>query len=168
MIDDLWYKNSVIYSLDLETFMDADGDGVGDFDGLMRRLDYLEALGVDTIWLAPFQPTPNLDNGYDIRDYYGVDPRHGSSGAFVEFMHHAKKRGINVIIDLVPNHTSNEHAWFQEARADERSRYREWYVWSKDRPADWQSGIVFPGHQKSTWTYDRQAKAYYYHRFYDH
>ena len=89
MIDDLWYKNSVIYSLDVDAFMDADGDGVGDFDGLVRRLDYLHSLGVDTIWLAPFQPTPNRDNGYDIADYYGVDPRHGSAGNFVEFMQQA-------------------------------------------------------------------------------
>jgi maltose alpha-D-glucosyltransferase / alpha-amylase len=168
VIDDLWYKNTVIYSLDLETFMDANGDGIGDFEGLMRRLDYLQALGVGTIWLAPFQPTPNRDNGYDVRDYYGIDPRHGSSGDFVEFMHHAHKRGLRVIIDLVANHTSNEHPWFQEARANPDSAYRNWYVWSEERPADWKSGIVFPGVQESTWTYDRRAKAYYYHRFYEH
>src|SRR5687767_10017416 len=101
MIDDLWYKNSVIYSLDVETFMDGNGDGVGDFRGLVRRLDYLQSLGVDVIWLAPFQPSPNRDNGYDISDYYGVDPRYGSSGDFVEFMNHACKRGIRVILDLV-------------------------------------------------------------------
>ena len=94
MIEDLWYKNTVIYSLDLETFMDANGDGVGDFEGLTRRLEYLQALGISTIWLSPFQPTPNRDNGYDISDFYGVDPRHGSSGDFVEFMQHAKKRGM--------------------------------------------------------------------------
>jgi len=107
MISDLWYKNAVIYSLDLETFMDLNGDGIGDFEGLTRRLDYLNALGIDTVWLAPFQPTPNKDNGYDIADYYGVDPRHGSSGDFVEFMKHAKKKGIKVIMDLVVNHTSD-------------------------------------------------------------
>src|SRR3970040_2423663 len=98
MIEDLWYKNTIIYSLDLETFMDANGDGVGDFEGLVRSLDYLASLGIDTVWLAPFQPTPNRDNGYDISDFYGVDPRHGSSGDFVEFMHQAEKRGIRVII----------------------------------------------------------------------
>ena len=118
MIADLWYKNAVIYSLDVETFMDANGDGVGDFEGLIRRLDYLECLGVDVLWLAPFQPSPNRDDGYDITDYYGVDPRYGSLGDFVEFMHQAKKRGIRVIIDLVVNHTSDEHPWFQEARAE--------------------------------------------------
>jgi maltose alpha-D-glucosyltransferase/alpha-amylase len=168
VIDDLWYKNTVIYSLDLETFMDANGDGVGDFEGLIRRLDYLQVLGIGTIWLAPFQPTPNRDNGYDISDFYGVDPRHGSNGYFVEFMHEAKKRGIKVIIDLVVNHTSDEHPWFQQARSDPNSQYRDWYIWSKEQPADWKSGIVFPGVQESTWTLDKQAKAYYYHRFYKH
>jgi maltose alpha-D-glucosyltransferase / alpha-amylase len=167
VIEDLWYKNTVIYSLDLETFLDADGDGVGDFQGLIRRLDYLQALGVGAVWLAPFQPTPNRDNGYDIRDYYGVDPRHGSSGDFVEFMHQAKKRGIKVLMDLVINHTSDEHPWFQEARRSEESPYRDWYHWSKKRPSDWNRGMVFPGVQERTWTYDRKAKAYYFHRFYD-
>src|ERR1051325_4822086 len=114
MIKDLWYKNTVIYSLALETFMDTNGDGIGDFEGLMRRLDYLETLGVGAIWLAPFQPTPNPDDGHGISDFYGVDPRSGSSGDFVEFMHEAKGRGIRVIIDLVVNHTSDQHPWFQQ------------------------------------------------------
>jgi maltose alpha-D-glucosyltransferase/alpha-amylase len=167
MIDDLWYKNACIYSLDLETFMDANGDGCGDFEGLIRRLDYLDTLGVDVIWLAPFQPTPNKDNGYDITDYYGVDPRHGSSGDFVELMQQAGKRGMRVIIDLVVNHTSDEHPWFQEARKSERSRYRDWYIWSKKRPPGWNKGMVFPGVQKSVWTWDGEARSYYHHRFYD-
>lgn len=166
MIEDLWYKNAVIYSLDLETFMDANGDGVGDFEGLIRRLDYLQYLGVDTIWLAPFQPTPNRDNGYDVADYYGVDPRHGSSGDFVEFMHQARKRGLRVLIDLVINHTSDQHPWFQEARANPDSPRRQWYYWSKTRPDNWNEGMVFPGVQERTWTYDRKAQAYYFHRFY--
>ncbi|CCH52306.1 maltose alpha-D-glucosyltransferase [Fibrisoma limi BUZ 3] len=167
MIEDLWYKNAIIYSLDLETFMDGNGDGIGDFEGLCRRLDYLHALGVDTVWLAPFQPTPNKDNGYDIRDYYGVDPQHGSSGDFVEFMHQANKRGIKVIIDLVVNHTSDQHPWFQDARSSEDAMHHDWYVWSKKKPSDWDEGMVFPGVQKATWTYDKKAKAYYFHRFYD-
>ncbi|MHA3773700.1 alpha-amylase family protein [Verrucomicrobiota bacterium sgz303538] len=167
MIEDLWYKNTVVYSLDLETFMDANGDGVGDFEGLMRRLDYLHALGIDTLWLAPFQCTPNRDNGYDISDYYGVDLRHGSSGDFVEFMHEANERGMRVIIDLVVNHTSDQHRWFQEARKDPNSKYRDWYIWSKKRPADWNKGMVFPGVQKSTWSKDSEAGEYYYHRFYN-
>ncbi|MBA9078802.1 alpha-amylase family protein [Rufibacter quisquiliarum] len=166
MIEDLWYKNAIIYSLDLETFMDLNGDGVGDFEGLSRRLDYLQAMGVDTVWLAPFQPTPNKDNGYDIKDYYGVDPRHGTSGNFVEFMHQANKRGIKVIIDLVVNHTSDEHPWFQNARSGENAKLRDWYVWSRKKPRNWNKGMVFPGVQKATWTYDAKAKAYYFHRFY--
>lgn len=166
MIEDLWYKNAIIYSLDLETYLDANGDGTGDFEGLLRRLDYLDALGVDTLWLAPFQPTPNRDNGYDISDYYGVDPRHGSSGDFVEFMRAARQHGMRVIIDLVVNHTSDQHRWFQEARRDESSHFRDWYVWSKERPPAWNQGMVFPGVQDATWTYDEEAGAYYFHRFY--
>lgn len=168
MIQDLWYKNAVIYSLDLESFMDSNGDGVGDFDGLMRRLDYLESLGVDTIWLAPFQRTPNRDNGYDISDYFCIDPRHGTGGDFVEFMHQASGRGMRVIIDLVLNHTSDEHEWFQRSRESEDSPYRDWYIWSKERPEGWDEGMVFPGVQEATWTYDRKAGAYYAHRFYKH
>ncbi len=168
MINDLWYKNSIIYSLDIETFLDANGDGTGDFEGLCNRLDYIQALGVDTIWLAPFQPTPNKDNGYDVRDYYGVDARHGSSGDFVEFMYQAKRRGLKVLIDLVVNHTSDQHFWFQEARKSPDSKYRDWYIWSEKKPSDWDEGMVFPGVQNATWTYDSKAKAWYHHRFYAH
>ncbi|HEX6746344.1 MAG TPA: alpha-amylase family protein [Longimicrobium sp.] len=167
MIEDLWYKNAVIYSLSLETFMDGNGDGCGDFEGLMRRLDYLESLGIDAIWLGPFQPSPNLDNGYDISDFYGVDPRFGSPGDFVEFMSRAESRGIRVLMDLVVNHTSDRHPWFQEARRDPQSHHHDWYVWSKRRPKDWNQGMVFPGVQKSTWTKDDEAGEYYYHRFYE-
>ena len=166
MIEELWYKNTIIYSLDLESFMDADGDGVGDFEGLMRRLDYLHSLGVGVLWLNPFQRTPNRDNGYDISDYYTIDPRHGSAGDFVEFMHQAKSRGIRVLIDMVVNHTSDEHPWFQMSAAERESHYRNWYIWSKERPEDWDEGMVFPGVQQQTWTYNRKAQAYYFHRFY--
>jgi maltose alpha-D-glucosyltransferase / alpha-amylase len=164
---DLWYKNSVVYSLDVETYLDANGDGVGDFEGLRRRLDYLAALGIDVLWLAPFQPSPDRDDGYDVSDFYGVDPRYGSSGDFVEFMHEARNRGIRVIIDLVVNHTSDQHRWFREARRDPDSEYRDWYVWSKSRPKYIRQGMVFPGHQESTWSYDRDARAWYFHRFFD-
>lgn len=166
MTEDLWYKNAVIYSLDLETFMDMNGDGVGDFEGLCNRLDYLNTLGIDTVWLAPFQATPNKDNGYDIKDFYNVDPRHGTNGNFVEFMHQARRRGIKVLIDLVVNHTSDQHPWFQSARKDKNAPYRDWYIWSEKRPDDWNKGMVFPGVQKATWTYDEVAKEWYYHRFY--
>jgi maltose alpha-D-glucosyltransferase / alpha-amylase len=167
MIKDLWYKNAIVYCLSVATYMDANADGIGDFQGLMRRLDYLSGLGVSAIWLMPFQKSPGRDDGYDISDYYSVNPAYGTLGDFVEFTHGAKQRGIRVLIDLVVNHTSEEHHWFQEARRDPRSKYREWYVWSKKRPANVGKGMVFLGVQKSTWKYDSVAKEWYFHRFYD-
>jgi maltose alpha-D-glucosyltransferase / alpha-amylase len=167
VLADLWYKNAIFYSLDVETFFDSDGDGCGDFEGLSRRLDYLESLGVDALWLSPFHPSPNRDDGYDIVDYYGVDPRYGTLGDFVEFMHEANGRGIRVVIDLVVNHTSDRHPWFREALKGPDSPFHDWYVWSKKRPPDWRSGMVFPGVQKETWSYARQVGKYYFHRFYD-
>src|SRR5712675_1299208 len=167
MINDLWYKNAVIYCLSVGTYMDANGDGIGDFQGLMRRLDYLHGLGVTAIWLMPFQKSPGRDDGYDIANYYEVDPRYGTLGDFVEFTHAADQRGIRVIIDLVVNHTSNEHAWFQQARRDPDSPYRDWYVWADKKPANANQGMVFPGVQKSTWSRDSVARAWYFHRFYD-
>ncbi len=167
MIKDLWYKNAVIYCLNVGTFMDANGDGVGDFEGLVRRLDYLAGLGVSAVWLHPFQKSPRRDDGYDISDFYQVDPLYGTLGDFVDFTHEAKQRGIRVIIDLVVNHTSDQHPWFKDARKSEKSKYRDYYVWSKKRPKDHDEGMVFPGVQKTTWTLDPVAKAYYFHRFYD-
>jgi maltose alpha-D-glucosyltransferase/alpha-amylase len=167
MIDDLWYKNGVFYCLSIGTYMDANGDGIGDFKGLLRRLDYLHGLGVTAIWLMPFQPSPGRDDGYDISDYYGVDTRYGTLGDFVEFTHGCRQRGIRVIIDLVVNHTSDAHPWFRDARSSPDSQYRDWYVWADKRPASASKGMVFPGVQKSTWTYDKEAKAWFFHRFYD-
>jgi maltose alpha-D-glucosyltransferase / alpha-amylase len=167
MINDLWYKNAVVYCLSVATYMDANGDGIGDFEGLMRRLDYLQGLGITAIWLMPFQPSPCKDDGYDVADYYGVDPRYGTLGDFVEFTQGCKQRGMRVLIDLVVNHTSKEHPWFQQARHDPKSKYRDWYVWSKKKPKGADSGVVFPGVQKSTWDYDDVARQYYFHRFYD-
>jgi maltose alpha-D-glucosyltransferase / alpha-amylase len=167
-IDDLWYKNAIIYCLDVEKYMDANGDGVGDFEGLSRRLPYLAGIGVNCVWLLPFYPSPNRDNGYDVTDYYGVHEKHGSLGDFVEFMNVAKAHGIRVIVDLVVNHTSIDHPWFQHARRDPDSPFRDWYVWSKERPEDHDQGMVFPGVQETTWTWDKEAKQYYFHRFYDH
>ena len=167
MIEDLWYKNAIVYCLDVETFQDGNGDGVGDFRGLKRRLDYLAGLGVTCVWLLPFYPTPNRDNGYDITDFYGVDPRLGDLGDFVAFTRQAKLHGIRVIVDLVVNHTSDRHPWFQEARRDPKSRYRDYYVWSKKKPKDAHKGMVFPGVQHTTWTYDEKAGEYYFHRFYE-
>lgn len=165
---DLWYKNAVIYCVDLDLFRDANGDGVGDFQGLSDRLHHLEALGVNCIWVMPFFPTPNRDNGYDIVDFYGVDKRFGSLGDFVNFTHAAHDRGMRVIIDLVVNHTSIDHPWFQASRSDPSSPYRDWYVWSEEKPESISDGVVFPGVQDAVWTYDEVAEAWYLHRFYEH
>lgn len=162
----LWYKDAIIYSLDVETFMDGNGDGIGDFIGLTKRLNHLAGLGVTCLWLLPFYPSPNRDNGYDVMDYYNVDPRLGTLGDFVEFMHQARDRGIRVIIDLVVNHTSDRHPWFQSARSDKNSRYRDYYVWSDNPPQDARNQVAFPGVQEKIWEYDEQAGAYYLHRFY--
>ena len=166
-IEDLWYKNAVIYCLDVETYMDSNADGIGDFEGLSRRLEYLAGLGVTCLWLQPFYPSPNRDNGYDVADFYGVHPQHGSLGDFVQFMNHARALGMRVILDLVVNHTSRDHPWFQEARKSRRSRFHDWYVWADKRPKDHNTGMVFPGVQNTTWTYDKQAGKYYFHRFYN-
>jgi maltose alpha-D-glucosyltransferase / alpha-amylase len=167
VINDLWYKNAVIYCLSVGTYLDTNADGIGDFQGLLRRLDYLQGLGITAIWLMPFQVSPGRDDGYDVADYYGVDPRYGTLGDFVEFTQGCKQRGMRVLIDLVVNHTSDQHPWFREARRDPNSKYRDWYVWSKKKPANANDGMVFPGVQKSTWNYDELAKAWYFHRFYE-
>ena len=151
----------------VETFIDGNGDGVGDFAGLTERLPYLAGLGVTCLWLLPFYPSPNKDDGYDVADFYGVHPRTGSPGDFVEFMNHARQLGLRVIIDLVCNHTSDQHPWFKEARRDPVVARHDWYFWSAQRPKDWNKGMVFPGVQKATWTRDPVAREYYFHRFYD-
>ena len=161
-----WYRRGVIYSLDVRLFQDSDGDGIGDFCGLTSRLDHLSRLGVSVLWLNPIHPTPYRDGGYDVADYYGVGEALGSLGDFAEFMAECDERGIRVMLDLVLNHTSDEHPWFQAARADPASRYRDWYVWSDEEPADRHEGMVFPGVQEATWTYDEVAQAWYHHRFY--
>ncbi|WP_062012721.1 alpha-amylase family protein [Aureimonas sp. AU4] len=163
----LWYKNAVIYCVDVETFQDSDGDGIGDFRGLISRLDHIEALGATCIWLLPFYPSPNRDNGYDVADYYGVDPRYGTLGDFVEFTHAAHERGLRVLVDLVVNHSSIDHPWFQASRQRDPA-FEDWYVWRKEKPADAEEGVIFPGVQESTWTYDRTRREYYFHRFYKH
>jgi maltose alpha-D-glucosyltransferase/alpha-amylase len=167
-MSDLWWKNAIFYCLDVETFLDSDGDGVGDFPGLTSRIDYLAGLGVTCLWLLPFYPTPNRDDGYDVSDYYGVDPRLGSLGDFVELVRTAHERGIRVMIDLVVNHTSDQHAWFKQASRDPGSPYRDFYVWS-DRPLAQPSGPpIFPGEQDGYWTYSERAGQYYLHRFHDY
>jgi trehalose synthase len=162
---DLWWKNAIVYCLDVETFLDSDGDGVGDFQGLIRQIDYLAGLGVTCIWLMPFYPSPNRDDGYDVTDYYGVDPRLGNLGEFVELVRTAYDRGIKVIVDLVVNHTSDEHPWFKAARADPGSPFRSWYVW-RDEPSGEPKGISFPDKETSNWEREDGSGQYYLHRFY--
>ena len=165
---DRWWKNRVVYCLDVETYLDSDDDGVGDFNGLIDRIDYLAELGVDCVWLMPFYPTANLDDGYDITDYYGVDPTLGDLGDFGSFLRAAEQHGIKVIADLVINHTSRDHPWFQSARQGPDSRHHGYYVWADERPEDWKTSLVFPGKQIENWTYDQKAKRYYLHHFYEH
>jgi trehalose synthase len=164
---DLWWKNAVIYCVDVEFFQDSNGDGIGDLPGLTSRVDYLAGLGVTCLWLMPFYPSPNKDNGYDISDYYGVDPRLGDLGDFVDLARTAREHGIRVIVDLVINHTSDQHPWFRSARADERSPFRDFYVWA-DEPPEGPDGIVFPDAEDSNWDYDETAGKWYLHRFYRH
>jgi trehalose synthase len=165
---DVWWKNAVFYCLDVETFQDSNGDGIGDFPGLTHRIDYLAGLGVTCLWLMPFYPSPNRDDGYDITDYYAIDPRLGSLGDFVEFVRTAHDRGIRVIADLVVNHTSKEHPWFQSARSDRESPYRDWYIWRDEVPEGGSDGLVFPDEEESNWEWDEEAGQYYLHRFYRH
>ena len=165
---DMWWKTAVVYCLDIETFLDWNDDGIGDFAGLAQRLDYLADLGVTCVWLMPFFPTPDRDDGYDIIDFYGVDHRLGSVGDLVEVIRTAKDRGMRVIADLVVNHTSDQHPWFQSARSSPDSPFRDFYVWSDEPPQDAQAEPVFPDQESGVWTYDEKAGQYYLHRFYKH
>ncbi|GII56774.1 alpha-amylase [Planotetraspora thailandica] len=163
---DLWWKNAVVYCLDIETFADGDGDGIGDFQGAIQHIDHLDTMGVTCVWLMPFFPTPDCDDGYDITDFYSVDPRLGTLGDFVEFMRVARDRGIRVIADLVVNHTSDRHPWFLDARSSRDSRHRDWYIWSDVPEPDDPKGIVFPDKETSLWELDEKTGQYYFHRFY--
>ncbi|MBO3748217.1 alpha-glucosidase C-terminal domain-containing protein [Streptosporangiaceae bacterium NEAU-GS5] len=165
-IADLWWKNAVVYCLDIETYADGNGDGIGDFRGAIQHIDHIERLGVTCIWLMPFFPTPDRDDGYDIVDFYSVDSRLGTLGDFVEFMQVARDRGIRVIADLVVNHTSDQHPWFKDARSSPDSTYRDWYIWSDKPEPDDPKGVVFPDQEHSLWQWDDEAGQYFFHRFY--
>lgn len=165
---DLWWKNAVVYCLDVETFFDGNGDGCGDLIGLAERIDYLAGMGVTCLWLMPFYPSKQRDDGYDVTDFYGVDGRLGTPGDFVELIRTARDRGIRVIADIVVNHTSDQHPWFQLARSDRESPYHDFYVWSDERPPDPPGGVVFPDQEDSNWALDEEAQRWYFHRFYSH
>jgi maltose alpha-D-glucosyltransferase / alpha-amylase len=165
----LWYKDAVFYEVHVRAFRDSSGDGVGDFHGLTEKLDYLQALGVTTIWLLPFFPSPLKDDGYDISDYTGVHPDYGTIEDFAVFLQEAHHRGLRVVIELVLNHTSDQHAWFQRARlAPPGSPERDFYVWSETPDVYSDARIIFKDFELSNWTWDPVARAYFWHRFYSH
>lgn len=167
--DALWYKDAIIYEMHVRAFYDSDGDGIGDFRGLTEKLDYLQDLGVTAIWLLPFYPSPLKDDGYDIADYCNIHPHYGTLKDFRAFLREAKYRGLRVITELVINHTSDQHPWFQRARrAAPGSRHRNYYVWS-DTPEKYREArIIFQDFESSNWAWDPVARAYYWHRFYSH
>ena len=169
MSDPLWYKNAIIYQLHVRTFADSNADGIGDFRGLTSRLSYLQDLGVTALWLLPFYPSPLKDDGYDTADYTGIHPHYGTMADFKRFLSEAHRRGIRVITELVLNHTSDRHPWFQRARrAKPGSPEREFYVWSPTKDRYKEARIIFKDFEKSNWTWDSVAKTYYWHRFYSH
>ncbi len=168
-MDPLWYKKAIIYELHVRSFCDGNGDGIGDFSGLTQRLDYLQDLGVTAIWLLPFYPSPLRDDGYDIADYQAINPIYGTLDDFKTFLHEAHARGLNVITELVINHTSDRHAWFERARrAPAGSSLRDYYVWSGDPGKYGDVRVIFKDFEQSNWTWDPVAQAYYWHRFFHH
>ncbi|SNR43765.1 alpha-amylase family protein [Halorubrum vacuolatum] len=168
MTDPDWYQDATIYSLDIKTFNDADGDGWGDFEGATERLGYLEELGVDALWIRPFYPSPLRDNGYDVADYRDVDDRLGTLADFRAFADAAHDRGMRVLTDLVFNHTSIDHEWFQRAREDPYSAYHDYYLWTSHLEDAHQRGNIFPEYEDGVWSYDDVAGKHYFHQFYHH
>ncbi len=166
--ENLWYKDAVIYQLHVRTFCDSNGDGVGDFRGLTSKLDYLQELGINAIWLLPFFPSPLRDDGYDIADYTSVHPAYGSLQDFKEFLAAAHNRRIRVITEMVVNHTSDQHPWFQEARRSRENPKRDWYVWSDTDSRYHGVRIIFVDTEMSNWAWDPISKSYYWHRFFSH
>ena len=166
--DALWYKNAIIYQVHVRTFCDSNGDGIGDFQGLDQKLDYLKELGIDTIWLMPFFPSPLRDDGYDIADYYSVHSSYGTLDDFKVFLASAHQRGIRVVIEMVLNHTSDQHPWFQQSRSSTDNPRRDWYVWSDTDVRYQGTRIIFLDTEMSNWAWDPISKAYYWHRFFSH
>jgi maltose alpha-D-glucosyltransferase/alpha-amylase len=166
--DLLWYKDAIIYQVHVRTFYDSNGDGIGDFPGLEQRLDYLQELGISAIWLMPFFPSPLRDDGYDIADYYSVHSSYGTLDDFRRFLNAAHDRGIRVIIEMVLNHTSDQHPWFQESRSSQDNPRRDWYVWSDIDTRYKGARIIFLDTEMSNWAWDPISKSYYWHRFFGH
>jgi maltose alpha-D-glucosyltransferase/alpha-amylase len=162
----LWYKNAIFYEIYLRAFRDSNADGNGDLNGLIEKLDYLQELGVDCLWLMPIYPSPLLDDGYDIADYKAIDPDFGNLKDFNDLVDSAHRHGIRLILDLVLNHTSDQHPWFQSARRDRHSPYRDYYVWSENDRKYHDARIIFVDVEKSNWTWDEATGQYYWHRFY--
>jgi len=163
-----WYKNAVIYQVHVRAFYDSNGDGIGDFEGLAQKLDYLRELGIDAIWLMPFFPSPLRDDGYDISDYTSVHPNYGTLDDFKKFLAAAHERKIRVIVEMVLNHTSDQHPWFQESRSSQDNPRRDWYVWSETDTRYRGARIIFLDTEMSNWAWDPISKAYYWHRFFSH
>lgn len=163
-----WYKKAVFYELHVKAFKDSSGDGKGDFGGLTEKLDYLKELGIDCIWLLPTYPSPARDDGYDIMDYYGINPDYGNLKDFVVFLDAAHRRNIKVLLELVINHTSDRHPWFIEACKGKASRYHNYYVWSDETTKYSDARIIFTDFEKSNWSWCNECKSYYWHRFYYH
>lgn len=163
---DLWWKNAVFYCADVQTFLDLDGDGQGDLRGMLHRVDYLADLGVTCLWLMPFYPTAGRDDGYDITDFYGVDPTLGSAGDFVELVRTCHSRGIRVVVDFVMNHTSDRHPWWKEAVSSTESPLRDWYVWRSSTPPDTSQQVVFPDKEDAIWEKDPASGEWFLHNFY--
>ncbi len=163
-----WYKDAIFYEVHVKAFFDGDGNGVGDFAGLTAKLDYLKELGVNCLWILPMYPSPLKDDGYDIADFYGIHPSYGNVADFQKFLDAAHERSLRVIADLVMNHTSDQHPWFQAARADRASPYRDYYVWSDTDQRYRDARIIFTDTETSNWSWDPVAKQYYWHRFFSH
>jgi maltose alpha-D-glucosyltransferase/alpha-amylase len=170
-VTDDWYKDAVFYEVFVRAFADSNGDGIGDLAGLASRLDYLEDLGVDCIWLLPIYPSPLRDDGYDVADYCAIHPHYGTVDDFRHLVDRAHRRGLRVIADLIPNHTSDQHPWFRASRDPahpDHERYRDWYVWSTTDQRYGEARIIFLDYETSNWTWDPVRGAYYWHRFFHH
>jgi maltose alpha-D-glucosyltransferase / alpha-amylase len=161
----MWYKTAIIYELDVKVFYDSNGSGTGDLQGVIKKLDYINSMGFNCIWLLPFYPSPKKDNGYDVKDYYNVDPELGDPGDFVQLVDECRQRGIRIIVDLVVNHTSTEHPWFLDSKSSRNSKFRDYYIWDDDPDKD-KEEVMLEGEEESVWEYSEQTDSYYLHKYY--